>query len=269
MTGYVRLTRVLPCLIASCCFATAVSIAADFSAREVTELFHKAKRGEAIDLSGKDLSALDLSGIDFKGAELSGANLFGADLSTSDLRGTKLKGVRLDRAIVLNADFSGANLERASLLRPSLSRLRGAPEQRPPKFAGANLRFIHMNGMLDGADFRGADLTGARMGPYEPRAEMSSMPGTLLRKADFSGAILKDADMTRASLRFSKFVGADLRGVNFRYADLSQADLSGADVTGANFKDAALYGTILEGVRGLDQAKDADISEARGREAGP
>ena len=49
--------------------------AADLTAREVSEVFHKAKMGERVDLSGKDLSFLDLAGIDFKGAVMSGAML--------------------------------------------------------------------------------------------------------------------------------------------------------------------------------------------------
>ncbi len=209
--------------------------AADLTAREVSEVFHKAKMGERVDLSGKDLSFLDLAGIDFKGAVMSGANLFGVDLTNGNLRGTRLEGVMLDRAIVVRADFSGANLEGASLMRPSVNTTLGSNSQDAPKFAGANLRHIRITAMMDGADFRGADLTGARMGPHEPRADISSMPGSLLRGCDFSGATLDGADLMWAKLRFSKFIGADL--------------------TGANFEGADLDGTILRGVRGIDTVK--------------
>ncbi len=133
--------------------------AADLTAREVSEVFHKAKMGERVDLSGKDLSFLDLAGIDFKGAVMSGANLFGVDLTTANLRGTRLEGVMLDRAIVVRADFSGANLEGASLMRPSVNTTLESNSQDAPKFAGANLRHIRITAMMDGADFsrRGFD----------------------------------------------------------------------------------------------------------------
>lgn len=232
--------------------------AADFTAREVSQVFHRAKMGEPVDLTGKDLSYLDLAGIDFKGAVMSRANLFGVDLTTANLRGAKLDGVMLDRAIVLRADFSGANLEGASLMRPSVNTTLGSNSQDAPKFAGANLRHIRITAMMDGADFRGADLTGARMGPHEPRADISSMPGSLLRGCDFSGATLNGADLMWAKLRFSKFIGANLQGVNLAGADLSMTDFSGADLTGANLEGADLDGTILRGVRGMDTVKGLD-----------
>ncbi len=138
--------------------------AADLTARQVTEMFYKARSGAPVDLSGKDLSFLDLAGIDFKGALLSGANLYGVDLKTANLKGSHLAGVRLDRAAIEGTDFSGANLERASMLRPSVYTRLGINSASAPKFAGANLRHIRLTAMMDGADFRGADLTVRRWG---------------------------------------------------------------------------------------------------------
>lgn len=63
--------------------------AADFTAREVTEAFFKAKSGVPLDFSGRDLSFLDLANIDFKGASLAHANLYGVDLTRSSLRGDR------------------------------------------------------------------------------------------------------------------------------------------------------------------------------------
>lgn len=232
--------------------------AADFTARQVTEAFHKASVSAPPDFSGRNLSFLDLAGLDFKGASLPGANLYGTDLTKAILKGSNLAGVMLDRAAIVSADFSGANLEGASLLRPSINVALDRNPRDAPKFAGANLRSVRITAMMDGADFRGADLTDANLGPYDVRADMSSMPGSILRGSDFSGAILRRADLMWAKLRFSKFVGADLRDVNFVGADLSMCDLSGADLTGANLLDADLDGAILSGVRGLDTINGRD-----------
>ena len=232
--------------------------AADFTARQVTQAFFQSKVGALPDFSGKDLSFLDLAGIDFKGAVLTNANMFGTDLTRCNLKGTNLSGVRLDRAIMLNADFSGANLEGASLQRPSVNVTLDSNKAEAPKFAGANLRGIRMTAMMDGGDFRGADLTDANVGPTDPRADMSSMPGSIMRGSDFSGATLERADFMWAKLRFSKFVGANLRDVNFVGADLSMVDFSGADFTGANLMEADLDGAILSGVRGLDTVNGLD-----------
>lgn len=251
-----RFAGVLPALAIVALAAPA--FAADFTARQITELFHKSKGDQPIDLSGKDLSFLDLAGIDFRGAQLSGANLYGVDLNAANLKGTKLDGVKLDRAAIERADFSGANLERASLLRPSVNTELGVNSSNAPKFAGANLRYVRLTAMMDGADFRGADMTGARMGPHEPRADISSMPSSWLRGCDFSGAKMEGADLMWAKLRFSKFVGADLRGVNFSGTDLAMTDFSGANVAGADFTDADLDGAILNGVRGWAEIKGGD-----------
>lgn len=225
---------------------------ADFSARQVTEAFYKSTINAPPDFSGRDLSFLDLAGIDFKSASLAGANLFGTDLTKSNLKGSNLAGVMLDRAAIVSADFSGANLEGASMLRPSIHVALDSNPGDAPRFAGANLRGIRITAMMDGVDFRGADMTDANLGPYDARADMSSMPGSILRGSDFSGAILRRADLMWAKLRFSKFVGADLRDVNFVGADLSLCDFSGADFTGANLLGADLDGAILHGARGLD-----------------
>lgn len=246
-----------PALLGSCFIAwvpTPQASAAEMTARQVAEMFHKARDGIPVDLSGKDLSLLDLAGIDFKGAHLSGANLYGVDLTTANLKGSRLDGVKLDRAAISKADFSGANLERASLMRPSVNTQLGINSADAPKFAGANLRYIRLTAMMDGADFRGADLTGARMGPHEPRADISSMPSSWLRGCDFSGAKMAGADLMWAKLRFSRFVGADVSGVNFSGADLAMTDFSGANIAGADFTGADVDGTIFNGVRGWDEA---------------
>ena len=234
---------------------TGPASAADYTARALTEAFYRAKAGERLDFSGKDLSFLDLAGIDFKGATLAHANLYGVDLTRSSLRGSDLSGVRLDRAVMVSADFSGANLEGASLMRPSVYTSLYANRDEAPKFAGANLRGIRMTAMMDGVDFRGADLTEARLGPHEPRADISSMPSSFLRGCDFSGAILKGADLMWAKLAFSRFVGADLSDANLSGVDLSKADLSGADLTGADITDADFDGANLKGAKGLLGAK--------------
>jgi uncharacterized protein YjbI with pentapeptide repeats len=76
-----------------------------------------------------------------------------------------------------------------------------------------------------------------------------------LKSCDFSGATLKDANLNRAVLTFSRFVGADLRGADLSDTDLSKTDFAGADLTGADFSRADLFGASLVGVRGLDTVK--------------
>ena len=228
------------------------------SAREVTAALFKSNGGSRIDFSGRNLRDLDLSGLDFHEALLAGADLFGADLTSSNLTGVDLSGVNLNRAIVIRADFSGANLHNASFMRPSVSTTLDYDVAEAPKFAGADMRNIRMTTKMIGADFRGANLTGATMGPHEPRADLSSMPASILKSCDFSGATLTDVDLSRAVLTFSRFVGADMRRINLTLADLSKADLSGADLTGADLTDANLDEANLAGVKGFETVRGRD-----------
>lgn len=60
--------------------------AADFTARQVTEAFYKAKQGT-------QFCRCELSAVDFSGADLSGVNLMDADMD-GDMDGAILHGVR-------------------------------------------------------------------------------------------------------------------------------------------------------------------------------
>lgn len=237
---------------------TLAAEAAPLTARDVTKILFAADRTKPIDFSRRTLRDLDLSGLDFKGADLTGADLFGADLSTANLKGADLSGAILNRTTIIKADFSGANLSRAAFMRPSVSTSLDYDVAEAAKFAGADMRGVRMTGRMEGADFRGANMNGALMGPHEPRADISSMPNSILKSCDFSGAKLVDADLSRAVLTFSRFVGADLTRATLVLADLSKADLSGADLTGADLTDANLDGANLSGVKGFETVRGRD-----------
>ncbi|MEQ1697751.1 MAG: pentapeptide repeat-containing protein [Hyphomicrobiaceae bacterium] len=238
-----------------------VTIAADsnaLTARDVTTAFFKAQPGQRVNFAGRTLRDLDLSGLNFGQADLTGADLFGADLTSANLTGVNLSGGNLNRAIVIRADFSGANLRNANIMRPSVSTSLDYDIAESPKFAGADMRNVRMTAKMVGADFRGVNLTQANLGPHEPRADISSMPNSVYKSCDFSGATMTDVDLNRGILMFSRFVGADLRRANLSYADLSRADLSGADLTGADLTRANLDGAILSGVKGFETVRGLD-----------
>lgn len=223
------------------------ALAADFTAREVTSQFFKAKAGEPVDFSDKDLSNLDLAGLDFKQADMRRANLYGVDLSSANLAGANLSGAKLDRAIVIGADFSGANMEGATILKPSVFSSMKFDHAEAPKFTGANLRSVRIIARMDGTDFRRADLSGARIGPFDMSGEAGMAPSTLMMGSDFSGANLSGVEIRNVNFTFGRFVGTDLRGAKLlnlilAKADFSGADLTGADVTNSNFDEANLTG---------------------------
>ena len=236
-----------------------VTLSADavaLSTREVTAAFFAASSsGSRVTYSRRTLRDLDLSGIDFHQAVLTGSDLFGADLTGANLKGVDLSDGNLNRTTVIRADFSGANLRNATFMRPSVSSSLDYDGAEAPKFAGADMRLIRMTSHMVGADFRGANLTGALLGPHEPRADISSMPASVLKSCDFSGATMVDIDLSRAVLMFSRFVGADLRGASLVLADMTRVDLSGADLTGADLTDANLDEANLAGVKGFETVR--------------
>lgn len=231
----------------------------EFTARDVTIAVTKARRsGTALDFTGQNLRHLDLAGLDFSGAAMAGIDLFGADLTAANLSGADLTGGNLNRANLIRANLSGAILFNATLMRPDVSTtLEYAPHEMP-KFKGADMRGIRMTTKLIGADFRGANLYGAKLGPHEPRADLSSLPASILKSCDFSGADLRNVDLSRAVLTFSSFVGAEMDGIDLNLADLSRADLSGADLTGADLTNANLDEANLAGVKGFDTVRGRD-----------
>jgi len=225
--------------------ASLPAMAADMATRDVVALLFAATPEKPANLSGKDLRNLDLAGVDFKRANLKGAFLFGADLSGAKLSGCDLEGANLDRATLTRADFSGANLANASIRRPTIYTSMTPDAAEAPTFRGSNLTQAWLEGLFDYSDFREADLSNARFGALNPRDNQGIISGAVLRSAKFTNATLKDVIFVRADLSFADFSGArldggDLRDANllraiFHNASLLNADLSGAQTEEANW----------------------------------
>jgi len=185
-----------------------------------------------------DLSGCNLAGAKLKGAQLLRANLSEANLVQGDLRGAllahaNLRGTDLSCADLANSTLCGADLEGANLSEAILTEAH---------LATANLNHT----ILAGAKLEGSTLV--------------SPDGGFFFKANFSNAVLRGVDLSRACLGESDLTDADLYAVKLRNADLSKAqlvrtflvdaDLRGADLTGADLRDADL--------------RDADLSDAIG-----
>lgn len=91
---------------------------------------------------------------------------------------------------------------------------------------------------LDGADLRGASLGGTEV-----------LAGRSLIGADFTDAVLDNAELTGADLRRATFRDVDARDASFAGANLHDAVFIFVDLRGANFEDARLYRARLTDVR--------------------
>lgn len=227
------------------------------SARTVFQRIFQSAPGAPPDLHDADLSRLDLAELDFKSAELSGANFYGTDLSKARLAGASLQGADLDRATITATDFSGADLTDARIVRPTVFTTLEVASSEAPKFTAAKLIRFRSDGHFDRADFSDADLTGAILGRTAVREAAINAPPSF-ESANFTRAVLRDATLSRTSLKYARFVDADLRGADLSGCDLLLADFSGADLTGANLTGADLDEANLRTARGLDKVIGLD-----------
>ncbi len=226
-------------------------LAAEYTARDIAVALSRAEPGKKIDYSDADLSLLDLSGLDLRATVLVGVDLYGTDLKGADLRGVDLTDARLDRAVVIETNFTQANLSGATLMLLTTTKDMSVSRREMAIFDRATMRGARVLARLEGARFRGADLTETDFSALQPgTATIASVPKSYLSGADFSGAVMLGTDLSHAVLDFSSFAGADLRGAKLREADVRGADFTGAKLDGADFTGALISGAIFDGVDG-------------------
>jgi uncharacterized protein YjbI with pentapeptide repeats len=174
-------------------------------------------------LSGAILDGARLDRVKGRGVSLA-KELAGASLDDADLREARLDFIKLVKGSARRADLSGAEISAADFGDSDLS---GAIFRQvrcqwyPPHFQGANLRDTDFEGarLLPGADFRGANLTRAKL-----------RNATLVR-ADFRGADLRDADWTDVDIDAALFDGVQ---------GISQEELAALQTKAARWKYDAL-----------------------------
>jgi uncharacterized protein YjbI with pentapeptide repeats len=170
-----------------------------------------------------DYTSVNISGLDFSGCSLHNARLEKANLSGAHIEEASFFGADLQGAVLEGCHMEGTRFDSAILSR---ARLRGV-HGKEAVFLGAILRCADLGGAdsrFNGADFRGAKLTDAR-----------------LCYADLTGAKFDHAVMRAANL-----IGAKLRGAEFKWTCLEEAYLYGADLEEAWLDHARMSGAYLE-----------------------
>ena len=233
---------------------------------------------EGADLSGADLSGADLSGAvlawaDLSRAVLTGARLHRTGLGAANLAGAEVRDAHLTEAVLIRsdltgADFSGSNLVEAEIREALLkdTNLSGADLSKViflnmdfsgTDFSGADLsEAIFIKPMMSGVNFTGAKLTGATL--LEASCEKAVFRNAdltnarfiqqaVLAGADFSGAVLDEANLMEADLTGAVLVKTDLNKTNLIKAKLNQADLTGIKARQSNFMKADLEGARMVG----------------------
>lgn len=111
------------------------------------------------------------------------------------------------------------------------------------------------------------DIARARAGASCPRCNLfqADFASLTLRGKNFTGARLRQADLSAGVFTHSRFAHGDLRDLNgygavFTGADLRGTDLSAATLVGAYLQGADLTGATLSGAN----LSGAEMSKARG-----
>lgn len=196
------------------------------------------------DMSGLDFHRCDLSQSDFTGSVLSGANMAGGVFKGVSFFACDLRNANLENAVFARADFRGAFV------------------------AGAN---------LTGADLMGADLREGKVMERGKKGVLQDKPGGEMvektHKTVFTGAKMKETNLSGARAMAADFSDADLSGViikdaNFNGANLSGANLSKADFSGTNLTNSNLHGAIMSGtILVATETGGSNIKEALTQEA--
>jgi|GEM_PF-294109 uncharacterized protein YjbI with pentapeptide repeats len=227
------------------------------------------------------LAGADLQGAQFVGAILPGADLQGAMLDSVDFSGATIDGGNLTNAtglgtlVTTGADFTLAQFGGPGLIGASLERATLDGALFPP---GADMSGIRFNdSSLVGVDLSNRSLSGAKF--LNTNLTNATLAGSSLTNnpdagietaADFTGAHLKDVNLSNAKLQGTIFHYASLYG-SFNLLNngppvfpcvtdtsncgdsaptgftCSCATVVGAVMTRTNFTNAFLYGLDFEG----------------------
>ena len=185
-------------------------------------------RFDGATLAGTSFRQVDLQGAIFHGANLSGADLTGANLDGGQLQDAGFQGAILidvtgfQTVASAGADFTGA------------------------RFGGVGLVGAFLEeATLDGATFQaGTDLTGIRF----RRSSLQNVDlsgGRKLYGAQFVQANLEAASLAGALLSGNPDGGSPSGAADFTGAHLKNVDLSNAKLQGTVFANANIYGSYV------------------------
>lgn len=223
---------------------------------------------------GTDFRAANLGGAECAQAVFDNANLQGAILGGTRLGLAQLRGAQLVQAQWLDSVWAGADA--SAIVAPGM--LFYKLDMNGARFVEAvlgNCSFIECD--LQGADFSGADLGAASFvgcNAGNARFVGARMAGAVVVKttrlagADFTGAMLANANLGECDLSGARLARANLAGANFGMGLLSDSDLRLANAKGALFRKAGLQRARLAGANFHDAIlQSADLRGADLREA--
>jgi uncharacterized protein YjbI with pentapeptide repeats len=225
-------------------------------------------------LTDSNLGSIEFNSCVFKDTDLTGATLGNSKIFNTQFERCKMAGKMdmfmktafnnasftdsdMHNNVFIDADvsscsFSGSNLSESSFINPKME---------GTCFIGANLtsvNFINSHGsnvnfkkammknvrFVGGANLVKADFTSAVVSEANMRdcnLEGATFAAADLYATDFSGSNLKDANFEKAKAVKAQFLKADLTFANMRNIDLMEGSMQKAVLSGASLNSANLY----------------------------
>lgn len=209
-------------------------------------------------LIGADFTHAILDGADFSEAKLQGAKFPGTSIAGASFSEQQLQGVDFSDCKGRYPNFSSSNLEGANFARAKLpladfcrATVKAAnfveAELVSADFGGAVAMGVNME-KADLTNLRAAEKSNFAGGKFrEAKAPTSIWEGAILDQADFSRAVLTGALFEEASLKETRFDRAELTKAAFDDAQAQKAILTNANLLRASFNRTNLTEANLAG----------------------
>ena len=218
-------------------------VGANFSEANVTGADFTQAVLDSADFSEAKLEGAKFPGTSIEGASFSEQQLQGVDFS--DCKGrhpnfssSNLAGANFARAKLPQADFCRANVKAANFVQAELV---------SADFGGATAMGINME-KADLTNLRAAEKSNFTGGKFrEAKAPTSIWEGAILDQADYTRAVLTGALFEEASVKETRFDRADLTKAAFDDAQAQKAILTNANLLRASFNRTNLTEASLAG----------------------
>ena len=155
--------------------------------------------------------------------------------------------INLREAVLAGVDFRGMNLDDADFREADLrgARFGDKPARRNKKYDNED-RLVSGAPPVPAASLKNADFRGADIGEFDMKVADLSLTNS--EGANFSESDLTGAKFVKANLKGASFKETSLIGANFRKADMTGGDLTEADVEGCTFDRTIMIRTQMAGL---------------------
>lgn len=203
------------------------------------------------------VKGVDFSGSRGDGVEMNGVNMSEVNFADARFTGLKAKGAHFDHAVV-----DGLRLDKPEIDGVAFARSKGEMMVRGGAITNSGFLKSEIGGRFTGVDMKGLEIHDSS---FNPELRDVALTGSTATRADLSGIVVRDSDLSRANWREVKADGAKIEGTIMRDGNLEKTTFAGASfdrvraqhtdfhrayVGGAEIRDSNFTGANLLNVEG-------------------